>query len=137
MNFEKATETYFCPTESGDYEFQYKDETIEHIPYTKQLGNALESEEMRQHCQEDGSYPANSLNNDVQDELERIRKAKDVESETMLAWKESYQYVLQQEEYETSQIAENMDVSENTVQARRGEIKRKIRVAEETAELGL
>lgn len=131
-------ELYLSPTQDGNYQLGKKK-----IEYSKRLGELLETDRMRKHLQEDGSYPASSFTEKVQEEVKKqaISFEKQIEQlsqNTLLAEREAEAYILTEKLGHTIQeAADEMDVGFGRVSGARNRIKEKIEKAEKTAELDL
>ena len=129
---------FLSPTEDGNYRLGKKK-----VELTKKLGELLETERMKKHQHDDGSYPASSFTDEVQEEVRKNsigfeEQVQELEENTSLSEREAELYVLTEElGYNTVQASEKMGISKNNAYGKRGKIKEKIEKAENTAELSI
>jgi len=71
MHEKRGDEGFLVPTKDGNYR---NSKTGEKIKYTKRLGELLETEKMKKHQHEDGSYPLKSLTEEIREEIRKQNK---------------------------------------------------------------
>jgi len=128
-------ELYLFPTQDGNYRLGKKK-----IEYSKKLGELLETDRMRKHLQEDGSYPASSFTEEVQDEVKKQaisfeEQVEELSENTLLAEREAEAYILTEElGYTIQEAADEMNVGFGRVSGARTRIKEKLKDAKATVE---
>jgi len=131
-------ELYLSPTQDGNYRLGKKK-----INASKILQELLETDRMRKHLQEDGSYPASSFTEEVQEEIKKRstsfeEQIEELAEDALLAEREAEAYILTEElGYTIQEAADEMGVGFGRVAGCRHRIKEKIREAEKTVDLSL